>query len=155
MTPGKLILLAILLLPAVEITVFFAVATVIGLLHALMLMVATSLAGFAVLSFFGRTLPDRLRAAFERGDDTLQYAGSNGFLVLLGGILLVLPGFITDVVGASLLLPPVRHWIAGALGRMLADNKSTDPSVVDLKRDEWSRMPERRLEKRGDAASSD
>lgn len=150
MSPGKLILLAILMLPATEIAVFLAVAAAIGFAHVLMLTLATSLAGLAVLSFFGRTLPDRIRDAFDRGDAAVRSAGSSGFLVMVGGILLVIPGFVTDVVGALLLLPPMRRWIAGLFVHGLANNKPGHPPVIDLAQDEWQRVPEARLEKKDD-----
>ncbi len=60
----------------------------------------------------------------------------------IGAFLIALPGFITDVVGIALLLPPVQRWIAShfAVERARADG------VIELEDGEWHRKPDRRIE---------
>jgi UPF0716 family protein affecting phage T7 exclusion len=64
---------------------------------------------------------------------------------MLGGILLVFPGFITDLLGAALLVPSFRRW-AGAALRNLARKRrrgGPDAPVIDLEPDQWHRLPDR------------
>src|SRR5258705_2586948 len=114
---GKKIAIALLLLPLAELVGFGLVAWTSGLLEALALMVLPSVAGALVLRHAGRGQMAGLRTALRRNDGLGQVTGSAGFMVALGGILLLLPGFITDLAGACLLLGPVRRWLGAALGR--------------------------------------
>jgi UPF0716 protein FxsA len=68
-----------------------------------------------------------------------------GFAAMLGGILLVFPGFITDLIGAALLVPSFRRW-ASAMLRNLARKRRRgrhDAPVIDLEPDQWRRLPDR------------
>jgi UPF0716 family protein affecting phage T7 exclusion len=60
------------------------------------------------------------------------------------------PGFLTDVLGALLLLPPTQRAIGAALRRAVArmERASGRPDVVDLPPGEWRRVPEERIEHR-------
>jgi len=60
---------------------------------------------------------------------------------MIGGILLVFPGFITDLAGLLLFLPPFRRWAAAAIGRALR-KRQRDRSVVDLTPDQWHQVPD-------------
>jgi UPF0716 protein FxsA len=70
-----------------------------------------------------------------------------GFLTVLGGFLLVIPGFVTDVLGALLLFPPTQHLLRAALRRAVAGTAapSAPPGVVDLAPDQWERVPEAKI----------
>ena len=70
---------------------------------------------------------------------------------LLGGILLVFPGFITDIVGALLLIPAVRtlarRKLAQAVHRAPAAGDAI-ADVIDLEPHEWHQIPDQRDHKR-------
>ena len=106
----KHIIVAILLLPIAEIAVFLLVAALIGFLGAFTLMLATTLAGVVVLRRAGRGRIAQFRVAVSDGEVTGVEANTGGFLTVLAGLLLVLPGFVTDLVGAALLIRPLRQW---------------------------------------------
>jgi UPF0716 protein FxsA len=76
-------------------------------------------------------------------------AQTGGVMVVLGGILLLLPGFITDLVGAGLLVAPVRRWLGATIGRAVGGpQRATGPgSVVDLAPTEWRPVPDQELPK--------
>jgi UPF0716 protein FxsA len=137
----KWFIIAILLLPLAEIATFVAVALLIGWTWAFVLMLATTAAGFLVLKKGGRGRFAGLgrMAADPRTAATEAHAGS--FLAILGGILLLLPGFLTDIVGALLLLPRVRRSVAARF-RSIMPSEPNDRTVIDLERDEWQRMPD-------------
>jgi UPF0716 protein FxsA len=143
----KWAIFGLLMLPFVEIAVFVAVALKLGFLAALALMILTSLAGMAVIRNAGHGDVARVRTAFgERTISRVELDG-RGFLTVLGGFLLVLPGFVTDVLGALLLLPPTQTLIRAALRRALAraERDSGRPGVVDLSPDQWRRVPDERI----------
>src|SRR5438105_10194732 len=98
---ARWVLAGLLLLPIAELTVFLAIAARIGVLAASGIMLATSLAGAAVIRSAGRETRAQFRAAGARTAD----APMPGFFTVIGGILLLAPGFLTDVAGALLLIP--------------------------------------------------
>jgi UPF0716 protein FxsA len=102
------VLLALfLVLPFVEIWAALAVASWIGGLPTFLLLVAMSASGVWVLRRQGASVWRRANAEMAAGR-TPTGPLLDGVLVLLGGTLLVVPGFVTGVVGIVLLLPPVR-----------------------------------------------
>ncbi len=141
------IAIAILLLPAAELLAFLLVAWAIGFFPAIALMLLTSFAGGFVLQHVGRGGLAEVRGALS---DRAQPGGgqSSRLPVALGGILLLLPGFITDIMGAGLLFAPTRRWLGTALGRAFRRDPgpagATGPAVIDLKPDEWRALPDKR-----------
>lgn len=143
----KWAIFGLLLLPFVEIAVFVAVATKIGFLAALALLILTSFAGMAVIRNAGHGEIQRVRTAF--GDRTIRRVelDGTGFLTVLAGALLAIPGFVTDVIGVLLLLPPTQSWLRAALRRAAtgAGAPTARPGVVDLAPDQWERVPDPQL----------
>ena len=71
-----------------------------------------------LLQTFGRADLDRLRAAFAQDGIRAVHLETPGVATVLGGILLVFPGFITDVLGVALCVPALRRWAAGKLATL-------------------------------------
>lgn len=150
MALGRYVLLALLLLPLAEIVAFVAVASAIGFLKALLLLVATSL--FGLLMLRGEGIARVVRSGLDRGRrfSAVEFHAAN-FAVLLGGALLVIPGFITDALGVILLLAPrtiSRAVLRSLLGRF--SRRPQSPDVVDLDRKDWRDVPDRPIEDRRD-----
>ena len=139
MNVAKWLLLAVLALPLLELAAFVAVAAAIGFAWALVLVLTGSLAGALVLRHAGGNHIARVRVALAEGSFTTLEADSSGFLILLAGILLLIPGFITDIVGVLLLVAPLRRWLGGLLGG--APPPRAD-GVVDLEPEQWRRVPD-------------
>ena len=130
--------IGVILLPLAEFAVFIAVAFNIGWLWAAVLLVSTSALGVLVLRRTGRADFNRLRQAVGAGGLRSIHLETPGLAKLVGGILLVLPGFITDVLGALLFVPPVRRWVRATIRRAQRQRRSGgDPSVIDLTPEEW------------------
>jgi UPF0716 protein FxsA len=145
----KWAIFGLLMLPFAEIAVFVMVGLKIGFLAALALMILTSLAGMAVIRRAGTGEVTRLRSALgERVASRVEVEGP-GLLNVLAGFLLVLPGFLTDMLGVLLLFPAMQRWIHAALRRTVrrAERASGRPEVVDLAPDQWRRVPEERIAK--------
>ncbi len=143
---GKRIAIALLLLPAAEVGVFLLVVWAIGFLPAVALMIVTSVAGGLVLRRAGRGQIASFRGSVrQRG--IAGVAESGGLMVAASGILLLLPGFITDLLGAGLLIGPIRRRLGGAIGRAIGTRRqATGPgSVVDLAPSEWQSLPDQEL----------
>src|SRR5262249_39251433 len=67
-----------------------------------------SIVGVLLLRRFGRADLDRLRTAFTRDGVRALHLETPGVATMVSGILLIFPGFITDLLGAALLLPAVH-----------------------------------------------
>jgi UPF0716 protein FxsA len=108
--------LFILALPFLEIAGFVIVGQQIGLLSTLALVVASGVLGVLLLRMQGFGLLSRVRAEVDAGRDPGRQL-VNGVMMLAAGVLLLIPGFVTDLIGLLLLLPPVR----GLVWRLLKD----------------------------------
>ncbi|HEX5507575.1 MAG TPA: FxsA family protein [Pseudolabrys sp.] len=147
---AKWLLLAILALPVAELATFVVVASAIGFGQAVVLQLVISFVGASVLRFGGGTHIARARVAMSTGSFHTLQADAGGALIMVGGILLLIPGFITDVLGVLLLVAPLRRVLGALLGRSA---KRPSDGVVDLERDEWRRVPEEQLADRRDPES--
>ena len=143
MNVAKWLLVALLALPFMELAAFIAVAEAVGFLWALLLVVATSMAGAMVLRHAGGNHIARIRVAMAEGSFTALQADSAGSLTLLAGILLLIPGFITDVLGLLLLLAPLRRALGALLGLRPAPARAD--GVVDLEPEQWHQVPDAAL----------
>jgi UPF0716 protein FxsA len=141
MNVAKYLLMAMLVLPALELAAFIAVAATIGVLPALTLIATGSLAGLLILRHAGGNHISRMRVALSAGDFTALQADGIGSVTLFAGILLLIPGFITDVLGLVLLVAPLRR----ALDATRAQHTAKSDGVVDLAPEQWHRVPDPEL----------
>jgi len=121
----KWTLIGLFVLPAAELFAFFLMAALIGWFWAAGLFIATSIVGVLLLRRFGRADLDRLRTAFARDGVRALHLETPGMATMLGGILLIFPGFITDLLGAALLLPAVRRWAAAKFATFARSSRRT------------------------------
>jgi len=102
-----LLILLFIVVPIAEIYVIIQVGQAIGALWTIALLIADSILGSMLMRSQGRAAWRRFNAAIASGRPPAREA-FDGALVILGGAFLLAPGFITDVLGLSLLLPPTR-----------------------------------------------
>jgi UPF0716 protein FxsA len=101
------LLLALIIVPIIEIALFIEVGGAIGLWPTIAIVVATAVLGSVMLRSQGAGALRDLQAGMSgRGDPAKALA--HGAMILESGVLLLPPGFFTDAVGFALLLPPVR-----------------------------------------------
>lgn len=154
------LLLLLIALPLVEIAGFAFVGGLIGVLPTVALVIATTLLGAVLLRIQGIGIIGRIRAALETGDP-VERELVHGLMIAIAGLLLVIPGFFTDMFGLALFLAPLRElvWrvlksrivVVGAAG---AGFRRHGPRTIDLDSDDFSRRDEpdrRRLPPDGDA----
>jgi UPF0716 protein FxsA len=112
-------LLVLIGVPVLEVFVFIEVGSAIGWLAAVVLLLATSVLGARLLRSQGRATIERVtRAVSERRSPAR--GAIDGLLGFLGGGLLLTPGFVTDAMGALLLLPVTRRLAARWISRHYA-----------------------------------
>jgi UPF0716 protein FxsA len=105
-----------IVVPIVELYLFIQVSNAIGFLNALGLVVLISLLGVWLVKRAGTRMWARFNEqVVAQSEPTKDVA--DGVCLLGAGLLLVLPGFLTDALGLLLLLPPIRALAARALVR--------------------------------------
>jgi UPF0716 protein FxsA len=137
--------LALIGMLVVEIVAFIEVGHAIGWLLAVVLLLGTSVVGTQVLRLQGRAAIARLSSAVA-DHRAPGRAAVDSILGFLGGVLLVVPGFVTDVFGLLLLFPPTRvltrRWMsrhyagrvmsfAAMTGRFASGDRGRPPADVD------------------------
>lgn len=100
-----------------EVVVFVLVAKQIGFGWAFLVLLATSLLGVALVRREGIRAWQRYRAVTEAGERPGPHL-IRSLVGLLGAGLVLMPGFITDVIGLALFVPPVRVVAGKVLGRV-------------------------------------
>lgn len=96
-----------LIVPLLEIALLIQVGQVIGVGPTILLLIAMSIAGAILAKREGLAVWTRFRAALNRGEVPSKEM-VDGVLVLFGAALLLTPGFLTDILGLVLLIPPSR-----------------------------------------------
>ena len=127
-----------------EVIAFLAVADHVGIAGAIGIGILTTLMGLAMLRRIGVNAIRSLKCALDGAEPT---AGSllDGSLAALGAVLLILPGFLSDLVGLALAAPSVRQWLARRFGAVAAPGRPTirvRPGTVDLAPGDWRRVEE-------------
>ena len=103
----KWLLAAVIFLPAIEIFGFSLVADRIGGMNTLLLTLLTSAIGVLMMRFEGRKAMEdaKLRTNSNMVPGTSM---ADGLCIFGGGVLLIVPGFLTDIVGFTMLFPLTR-----------------------------------------------
>ena len=147
---GRLLLIVFMLVPLIEIACFVVIGRAIGLWPTLAGVVIMAIAGALILRFQGMAIMAEIRATMARGALPAR-ALADAMMVAIAGLLLLAPGYFTDLVGLLLLVPPVRSAIYGFLGRRMrvvstasttAYSRPQDPlpaskGTIDLDESDW------------------
>lgn len=97
-------------LPALELVVLIDVGGRIGSLNTILLIIFTGVTGAALARYQGFLVLQKIQANVNKGllpNDELM----DGLMILIGGITLLTPGFITDTIGLLLLIPLTRQGV--------------------------------------------
>src|SRR5260370_33515591 len=140
----KLIAIGLLAWPAVEIVAFVCVAAALGFANAVLLLLLMSFTGLFVLRHFSGDVTG-FRAA---GATRLAAAplDRSGMAPGLGGILLLIPGFVTSMLGLVMLFPVSRRWLLVGCRRVFAAGRGRGPpAIIDLSPTEGRPPPAPRL----------
>lgn len=112
------LLIAFLAVPLIEIALFIQVGGWIGLWPTLAIVVGTAFAGTWAVRSQGRATMTDLRRRFDTLSDPSEPL-AHGAMIIFAGALLLTPGFFTDAVGLSLMVPEVRRAVMRFLARRI------------------------------------
>ena len=112
-----------IIVPLAELYVILKVGDAIGAVWTILLLAADSVLGAVLLRTQGRAVWARFNTTLAEGKMPHREV-MDGVLVIFGGAFLITPGFLTDIVGLTLLIPPtravVRRLVVRRLGRRVA-----------------------------------
>ena len=154
---GPLLLAAFMIVPLVEIATFVVVGGAIGLWWTLAAVVGMGVVGAMVLRLQGLALLNDISGAMRQGVLPGR-AIADAMMVAVAGVLLIVPGFFSDLVALVLLIPPVRRALYALLMThmtVVATTSSTygprdtadgdrlrdrsGPQTIELDEDDWRR----------------
>ncbi len=151
--PLTLIPFLLLAVPLAEIATFVVVGSQIGVLATLALVVITAIAGSILLRVQGFGLLTRIRADMDAGRVPARDL-IHGVMIMVAGVLLLTPGFVTDTAGLLLFIPAVRDGIWAFLKSRIVVFSQKSPGaagqqrgpqgdrVIDLDTDEYQKGPD-------------
>jgi UPF0716 protein FxsA len=137
----RFVLIGLLCLPLIEIAVLIMVGSSIGVLSTIALVIFTGFMGSFLLRAQGFAAFSNLRRALESGQaPDAQIA--DAALIMVAGVMLIIPGFVSDLVGIALFIPFVRRWIVKSLAgniQVVRPSARHRDTVIDLDADEYHR----------------
>jgi UPF0716 protein FxsA len=137
----KFITWGIVALPVAEIVAFALVAHMTSIATAILLLILVSLSGVLVLRRLG-TAASRT-ASDARPRIASIWPGRFDPGTALAGVLLVVPGFVTGILGFLVMVPLSRQWLLAALTRFFVRSaKPQSPDVIDLAPGDWQELPD-------------
>lgn len=112
------LLACFLIVPIIEIALFIQVGGIIGLWPTLGLILLTAIVGTTVMRSQGASAWLEVQKSFaEMRDPSRPMA--HGMMILFAGMLLLVPGFFTDIIGILLLVPPIRDFAMRRIGHRI------------------------------------
>ena len=124
------ILLAFIGVPLIEIALFIKVGGFIGLWPTIAIVIATAVAGTALIRWQGLNTLQQAQQEMEAQRLPVREL-FDGVCLLFAGALLLTPGFLTDSVGFALLVPPLRYLLGRYLWRALRNAKGVHFEMAD------------------------
>ena len=123
--------LAFFVVPIVELAVIIQIGSAIGVLNTIGLLILSGVLGGWLMKREGLGVLRRIQFTLAEG----RVPGVellDAFLILFGGALMLTPGFVTDIVGMALLLPPVRALVRVALRRRFTARVVGGSGIIDV-----------------------
>ena len=117
-----ILLLVFIAVPLLEIALLIKIGQSIGFWATILIVIATAAIGTLLLHQQGMATLRRVLDAMDKGEPPVTPV-LEGLVLLVAGLLLLTPGIITDTIGFTLLIPPVRELLVRhALGRLFVVN---------------------------------
>ncbi len=121
----QLILIIFILVPIIEIAVFFQVGSLLGLTTTLVIVLVTAIIGVNLLKQQGLRAWTDIQLKMTQGQVPALEMAAAAQLLFAGGLLLT-PGFVTDFIGFALMFPQIRMAIAKLMYRHWSVKMSTN-----------------------------
>lgn len=138
---GRIITLFLLAMPLIEIALFVVIGRAIGVLPTILGVVLSAMLGGLVIRWQGFAVLSELRASVSQAALPARRVG-DAMLIGLAGLLLIIPGYLSDLFAVLLLLPPVRGLIYKLLAKRFTvvtatPDRPAAPGQIDLDDDSW------------------
>ena len=124
------ILLFLILIPAIEIYLFIKIGSQIGAITTILLIFATAIIGVYYAKFEGL---NTLKSGFAQlsKNKTPAYEIISGAAIALAALLLIVPGFATDILGFLLIFPISRKFLISKLPIKFQKNEVRKNNFID------------------------
>ena len=124
------VILSIILIPIVEIYLFIKIGTNIGTFNTISLVFITAIIGVVYARYEGL---NTLRSGFSQliKNESPAYEIISGAAIAFAALLLIIPGFATDIIGFLLILPLTRKLIFGKIFKNVEMKKETKKDYID------------------------
>ena len=124
------ILLLIIIIPAIEIFLFIKIGSQIGAITTVLLIFATAIVGVYYAKYEGL---NTLKAGFTQlsKNETPTYEMISGAAIAFAALLLIIPGFATDILGFLLIFPITRKFIFGKFAKKFKSTKTEKNNFID------------------------
>tara|TARA_X000000368_G_scaffold390499_1_gene353778 strand:- start:248 stop:673 length:426 start_codon:yes stop_codon:yes gene_type:complete len=124
------VLLSIILVPILEIYLFIKIGAQIGAFNTILLIFTTAITGVFYARYEGL---NTLRSGFAQliKNETPAYEIISGAAIAFGALLLIIPGFATDVIGFLIIFPFTRKIIFGKISSKIKKKKSEKKHFID------------------------
>ena len=124
------VLLAIILIPAVEIYLFIKIGSQIGALNTILLIFATAIIGIYYARYEGlNTLRSGITQIVK--NELPAYEIISGAAIAFAALLLIIPGFATDVLGFLMIFPFTRKFLLGNLSNKFKNKNNDRKNIID------------------------
>ena len=118
--------LAFTIIPFLEIYLLIKIGSYVGALNTLMIVILTGFLGALLARHQGLKTMLKVRESLSRGEMPAEHL-LDALLVLLAGIVLLTPGFLTDLAGFTILIPTTRfhfkRWLRKKLDSLITQNR--------------------------------
>ena len=138
------VLIAIILVPVIEIYLFIKIGSQIGALTTITLIFVTAILGIIYARYEGL---NTLKSAFVQliKNEIPVYEIISGAAITFAALLLIIPGFATDVIGFLIIFPFSRKFILKILSSKFQIKKKTDEKFIDGEYEEIEKEDDKKL----------
>lgn len=112
------LILCLIVISAIEVTIFMMVGDAIGLLSVFMVIILSGMLGVVLVRTEGLKTWQRLKTSIQQGIHPSEEI-LDGICIIIAGIFLVTPGFFTDLLGLLLIIPFTRRPFKGLLLKVI------------------------------------
>ena len=138
------VLIAIILVPVIEIYLFIKIGSQIGALTTITLIFVTAILGIIYARYEGL---NTLRSAFVQliKNEIPVYEIISGAAITFAALLLIIPGFATDIIGFLLIFPLSRKFVLIILSSKFQMKKKTNEKFIDGEYEEIEKEDDKKL----------
>ena len=138
------VLLSIILVPIVEIYLFIKIGAKIGAFNTILLIFITAITGIIYARYEGL---NTLRSAYSQiiKQETPAYEIISGAAIAFAALLLIIPGFATDIVGFLIIFPITRKLILGKISTKIKKKEPDNNNFIDGEFEDIENDDERKI----------